>query len=94
MFILALVVERMSQRMLYAPVPVVIRKGSAPVLDWMRDKFGVNRLRESFIGAYCLMDKELAQLEEWAVDLINNYEKELLITDPTFCNISESKFLW
>lgn len=28
------------------------------------------------------MDKELAQLEEWAVDLINNYEKELLITDP------------
>lgn len=28
------------------------------------------------------MDKELAQLEEWAVDLINNYEKELLIIDP------------
>lgn len=28
------------------------------------------------------MDKELAQLEEWAVDLINNYEKELLKTDP------------
>lgn len=28
------------------------------------------------------MDKELAQLEEWAVDLINNYEKELLAKDP------------
>ena len=28
------------------------------------------------------MDKELAQLEEWAVDLINNYENDLLKTDP------------
>lgn len=28
------------------------------------------------------MDKELAKLEEWAVDLINNYEKELQRTDP------------
>jgi hypothetical protein len=28
------------------------------------------------------MDKELAQLEEWGVDLINNYEKELQRTDP------------
>lgn len=28
------------------------------------------------------MDKELAQLEEWGVDLINNYEAELQRTDP------------
>ena len=28
------------------------------------------------------MDKELAQLEEWGVDLINNYETELQRTDP------------
>ena len=28
------------------------------------------------------MDRELAKLEEWAVDLINNYESKLLIIDP------------
>jgi hypothetical protein len=44
--------EHFDHTCIYACTSCNQDKGSTPVLSWMRDKFGVNRLREKLIMEY------------------------------------------